>query len=114
MFRTKELAIPTVNMLSTGTEVKGDVNINGDFRIDGKLFGNITCTGKLTIGPSGYIEGQIQCKNAEIAGQVKGTLNVDELLTLKETSKFEGDLITDKITIEVGAKTIMTCKTKFE
>lgn len=114
MFKTKDLSIPTVNMLSSGTEVKGDININGDFRIDGRLFGNMTCTGKLTVGTTGYIEGQISCKNAEIAGQVKGTLNVDELLTLKESSKFEGDLITNKITIEVGAKTIMTCKTKFE
>lgn len=111
MFRTKENLIPTVNMISSGTEIKGDVNIEGDFRIDGKLYGNIKCTGKLTVGTTGYIEGQIQCKNAEIAGKIKGTLNTAELTSLKESSSFEGDISTSQITIEAGAKVSITCKT---
>lgn len=111
MFRTKENLIPTVNMISSGTEIKGDVNIDGDFRIDGKLYGNIKCTGKLTVGTTGYIEGQIQCKNAEIAGKIKGTLNTAELTALKESSSFEGDISTSQITIEAGAKVSITCKT---
>ena len=111
MLGDKELISPTVNMLSAGTEVKGDIVTSGDLRIDGSLKGNVTCKGKLTIGTTGNIEGQIDCQNAEISGDVNGSIVATELVILKETSKFNGDIDTTKLMVEAGAKLTITCKT---
>jgi len=111
MLGDKELVSPTVNMLSAGTEVKGDIVTSGDLRIDGSLKGNVTCKGKLTIGTTGSIEGQIDCQNAEISGEVNGRIVASELLILKETSKFNGDIETTKLMVEAGSKLTITCKT---
>jgi cytoskeletal protein CcmA (bactofilin family) len=110
MLGKQELVLPSVNMLSAGTEVKGDITTIGDFRIDGSLKGNVICK-KLTIGTTGNIEGQIDCQNAEISGEVNGRIVASELIILKETSKFNGDIDTDKLMVEAGAKLTITCKT---
>lgn len=111
MFKTKDLIKPSVNMLGAITEVKGDISIEGDFRTDGKIYGNIKCTGKITIGATSYIEGQIECEDAEIAGEIKGNIKANGLVILKETSKFTGNINTNKITIETGANVSISCAT---
>jgi len=112
MFGDKELVMPSVNMLGSDVKLNGDISIDGDFRIDGKIYGNIKCTGKITIGAISYIEGQIECKCAEISGEVKGNIKATELITLKESSKITGDINTGKIIIEPGAILFSTCRTE--
>ena len=91
--------IPSYNMIGVGTTITGNVQVKGDFRIDGSLIGNIECSGKLTIGASGFIEGQIVCQNAENSGIIKGNIEVSELLFLKDNSNFHGDILTVKIAV---------------
>jgi cytoskeletal protein CcmA (bactofilin family) len=110
MLGNRELVSPSVNMLSAGTEVKGDIITNGDFRIDGSLNGDVKCTGKLVIGTTGFINGKIECQNAEISGEVNGSIVATELIILKETSKFTGDILANKLTVDAGAKLTITCK----
>ena len=42
-----------INTITVGTTIKGDIQANGDFRMDGSLEGNITLTGKLVLGEQG-------------------------------------------------------------
>ncbi|MBK6522460.1 MAG: polymer-forming cytoskeletal protein [Sphingobacteriaceae bacterium] len=99
----------SINLLGSGTKINGDINSNGDFRIDGLLVGNITISGKLVLGNTGRIEGNIQCTNADLSGEVKGTVNINETLSLKSTAKINGDIITSKLAIEAGAIFTGTC-----
>ena len=101
--------MPTINILGPGAFVKGEIQVNGDFRIDGTLNGAIQCKGKIVVGPTGKIEGVIQCQNADFSGEVTATVIVSELLTLKETARFSGDITTGKLAIEPGAKFSGTC-----
>ena len=105
-----EMQAPSRNMLGCGTTLKGDIESNGDFRIDGTLKGTIKTDGKVVVGLTGTVEGTIICQNADIEGLVKAKLNVSGLLTLKEKSKLEGDVFTGKLTIEPGALFSGTCK----
>ncbi|MDR3245737.1 MAG: polymer-forming cytoskeletal protein [Prevotellaceae bacterium] len=93
-----------VNRICDGTEIKGSVKSSTDYRIDGKVEGNIQCEGKIIIGDKGYIKGEIVSKNMEISGTVDGTISIESLLTLKSTAVVEGDITTNKLVIEVGAK----------
>jgi len=112
MIKSKDMSKPSFNMLNSGTELNGNIVIDGDFRFDGKLNGNLKCKGKLTLGNVGYIEGNIDCEGAEISGEVKGTIISSSLVTLKECSTFNGDITTEKIKVEAGAKLSMSCNTQ--
>jgi cytoskeletal protein CcmA (bactofilin family) len=109
MMKNKEVEVPSINLLSAGTEVKGEIKLSGDFRIDGTFSGTINCKGKVVVGPTGCIDGEIICQNADFSGEVKAIVRVAELLTLKETAKFTGDITTNKISIEPGAKFSGNC-----
>jgi cytoskeletal protein CcmA (bactofilin family) len=98
-----------INLIGTGTRITGDIVSNGDVRIDGILNGNISLKGRLVIGPQGKIEGDINCQNADISGEIKGKLNVTEMLALKSTAKINGDIVTGKLSIEPGANFTGTC-----
>lgn len=99
----------SINLLGAGTKINGDITSNGDFRIDGNLVGNITISGKLVLGSTGKIEGNIQCANADLSGEVKGIVNITEILSLKSTAKINGDIVTGKLAIEAGAIFTGTC-----
>ena len=109
MSKNKEVEVPSINLLSSGTMVKGEIKVNGDFRIDGTFVGSIECIGKVVVGPTGSVDGEILCQNADFSGKVKATVKVAELLTLKETANFAGDITTNKLAIEPGAKFSGNC-----
>jgi len=98
-----------INLIGTGTEITGDINSNGDIRVDGALNGNLKTSGKLVIGETGKIKGEIVCKNSEVLGAINGKITVSELLSLKASSRIEGDIITKKLAIEPGAKFTGNC-----
>ena len=109
MSKPKETEVPSINLLGSGTVVKGEIKLNGDFRIDGTFIGSIQCKGKVVVGTTGVIDGEIICQNADFSGEVKATVKVAELLTLKETARYTGDITTNKLSIEPGAKFSGNC-----
>lgn len=110
MTKQKEPETPQINLLSAGTIVKGDIQVNGDFRIDGSFTGSIHCKGKVVVGNTGNIEGEINCQNADFSGMVKANVMVAELLTLKSSANFSGEISTNKLAIEPGAVFSGNCK----
>ncbi|MEI6747791.1 MAG: bactofilin family protein [Bacteroidales bacterium] len=101
---------PSINLLGSGTEVTGDIRSNGDIRIDGTLIGSINSSGKVVVGTTGRVEGEIFCLNADISGEVSARIKVSELLSLKSSAKVVGDIITNKLAIEPGAVFTGGCK----
>ncbi|MBZ9777806.1 polymer-forming cytoskeletal protein [Psychroflexus sp. CAK8W] len=100
------------NKIAQGTVFKGGIDSQGSFRIEGKVIGNIKTPGKIVVGKTGYIEGQIECENADFEGEFKGELKVSKLLTLRATAKIEGEVFADKLSIEPGAVFNATCSMK--
>ncbi len=101
---------PTINLISTGTDITGDIKSNGDIRIDGSLTGNLNTKGKVVVGPTGKVKGEVICKNSEVAGIIEGKIMVGQLLNLKASSKIVGDIVTVKLSIEPGAVFSGNCK----
>ena len=110
MARNTEVDASAINIVRSGTEINGDINCKGDIRIDGKLFGNLKSEGKVVVGENGLIEGTIECTNATLSGDVKATITVNELLSLKSTANLVGEIITNKLQIEPGANFSGSCK----
>lgn len=91
------------NLVGNGTTIKGDISANGDLRVDGIIIGTVKSTGKVVVGQQGIIEGDVTCNSADVSGRIKGSLRVEELTTLKSTSRLEAELFTKQLLIEVGA-----------
>ena len=99
----------SVNIIGPGTVITGDINTNGDVRVDGTLNGKLIVKGKLVLGSTGVIDGEISCQNADISGGIKGKINVSELLSLKNSARINGDIVTNKLAIEPGANFTGSC-----
>ncbi len=105
-----EVESNSINIITAGTLIKGDISASGDFRLDGTLEGNIQLNGKLVVGDSGIVNGNVLCVNANIIGTVNGNLSVKELLSLNATARVKGDILINKLSIEPGAVFTGKCR----
>ncbi len=92
-----------INMIGVGTTIEGNISSNENIRVDGILIGNLATKGKVFIGQSGKVNGEIKCRNCEVEGTVEGKLVIEELLSLRSMSKIFGEIKTSKLAIEPGA-----------
>lgn len=99
----------TINTIGAGTIVTGDIQSKGDIRLDGILKGSVNTSGKVVLGKEGIIEGDVVCNSADISGTIKAKITVSQLLSLKATAKLNGDIITNKLSIEPGAAFTGSC-----
>lgn len=97
------------NRIVEGTSIIGDIVSKADFRLDGELIGNFTSEGKLVIGASGVVKGEIICNNADIEGEFRGKIKVLEILNIKASAQIHGEVAVGKLSIEPGAEFTATC-----
>lgn len=90
-------------MIGAGTTINGDMESNGDIRIDGILKGNLKGKAKIIVGAEGIVEGNIEGMQADIMGRVTGTIKVQELLFLHGKTQIHGDIYAGKLQIEPTA-----------
>ena len=88
------------SIIGSGTIITGNIETTGDLRIDGTLKGNVCSKAKVLVGPTGVVEGNVYCRQADILGQVTGNLNATELLQLKSKAAVAGDIKAAKLIIE--------------
>jgi cytoskeletal protein CcmA (bactofilin family) len=94
---------PNISLIGAGTEIIGEVVAKGDIRIDGSVKGKLNIQGKIVLGNSGFIEGEVIASNADISGSVNGVMSISDSLAMKSSSKIEGDIKVGKLSIEPGA-----------
>lgn len=98
------------NRISSDTEVKGDLISNGNFRIDGKILGNIKTKGKVVIGKKGFVKGTIDCMESDIEGKVDGRITVQKVLSLKSSCNITSETLVGSLSVEPGAVFNGICK----
>jgi cytoskeletal protein CcmA (bactofilin family) len=92
-----------INSIMEGTSIEGEIKSDSNIRIDGRVKGTINIRGRLIVGASGVVEGDVTCQSSDIEGTVNGRINCQDLLSLKATAKLTGDINTKKLAIEPGA-----------
>ena len=97
--KTESLAV-SASIIGSGNTITGNIDAQGDIRVDGTVKGNIISKSKVLVGAEGVIEGNIQCREADIMGQVFGNIKTDEMLHLKGNAAVSGDINTAKLLIE--------------
>jgi len=99
-----------INRIVEGTLVEGSIRSEGSIRIDGHFVGDIHTTGRLVIGLTGRVEGNVDCHDCESQGVVTGNLRVVGLLALKESSGVYGEIRYGRMAVEAGARIEGMCK----
>jgi cytoskeletal protein CcmA (bactofilin family) len=91
------------NVLSSDVEIKGSVKFTNDLVIDGKIEGNISSDGNLTIGENARIKAEISTATIIVYGKVHGNLTASERVELKASAEVVGDIKAKTLSIEAGA-----------
>ncbi len=91
------------NILSNDVEIKGSIKFQNDLTVDGRIEGEITSSGTLTVGENAEIKGEIKTKSVIILGKVHGNVTVEDRCELKSRATLLGDLKATRLAIEDGA-----------
>ncbi len=90
-------------LIGAGTTITGDIESNGDIRIDGVLKGSLKGKSKIIIGTEGVVDGDVEGQQADIMGRVTGKIKVQELLYLHGETIVQGDIYAGKLQIDPTA-----------
>ena len=103
--------VNSISRISAGTVIKGQILSPNDIRIDGTFEGRVQSKGRVVVGESAVIKGDIVCENVDLWGKVEGNLFVKDTLSLKEGCVVDGNLHIRRLAVELGATFNGNCKT---
>lgn len=110
MAKNDSVNLTEISRLSSSTEMKGALVSSSDIRIDGKFEGKIITEGKVVIGNTSVVTGDIIAMNAEIWGKVTGNLCIGDTLSLDDGCSVEGGFEVVRFSVELGASMNGTCR----
>lgn len=100
----------TSNIIGKDTVLEGSIESIGNIRIEGKVYGHAKAKAKFVMGSDALVDGNVIARTAEIAGTIKGNIEISELLVLKPSAVINGDILTNKLVVEPGATFNGGCK----
>jgi len=91
--------------LGPGLKIRGELSGSSDLYIDGETEGSITLLdSRVTIGPSGRVQADVEAREIIIEGTVQGNLKARESIRLTSSSKVQGGILTPRMGVDDGAK----------
>lgn len=90
------------SILAHGCRFKGEVEIQGVFRVEGEFEGTVRTPEQLVVGKTGVVRGEIHVKTAIIGGKVLGNITAESKIELQNGSHVEGDIRTRRLVIDEG------------
>ena len=103
---------PTVNIISKGSRLTGNLHSASDIRVAGSLEGEVLSENKVIVTASGKIDGNVEATEADVAGTIQGEVKVADKLVLRKTAVVEGDIHTKILLVEEGAEVNGKCSMK--
>lgn len=100
---TRPSPAATRNVLSSDVDIKGIVKFTNDLVVDGKIEGEISSDGNLTVGENARIKAEIKTATVVVYGKVHGNLTATDRIELKSSAEVVGDIKTKTLSIEAGA-----------
>lgn len=99
-----------VTRFSAGSVIKGDVVTDSDIRIDGRFEGHLYTKGKVVVGDSASVKGDIVCTSGDFWGAIEGNIYIKETLILRKSSKVDGEIHVKNLQVELNASINGSCQ----
>jgi len=106
MFKNKKRKIDpdtTDTLIGEGTVFEGKIRSEAGIRVEGRIIGDIECTGDVTVGEKGVLYSNISARHVELAGTVHGNVTAQGQLTIRSSGRLYGNLTAQRLNIEAGA-----------
>ena len=104
------LNVNSISRISAGTVIKGEIQSPYDIRIDGTFEGRVQTKGRVVVGESALVKGDVICENADLWGKMEGNLYVKDTLSLMEGCSMEGNLHVKRLSVELGSTFNGNCR----
>jgi cytoskeletal protein CcmA (bactofilin family) len=92
----------TKSIIGEDIEIVGSIKCSSPIRIDGKLNGDLTCSGTAIIGNTAAVKGNMSVESVTIHGQIDGNVTARDRIELKSTARLHGDIKSKRLTVEDG------------
>jgi cytoskeletal protein CcmA (bactofilin family) len=90
------------NVIARGTRIRGELEGELGFRIDGTIDGTILSEGRITVGTEGEVLGNIRAESVVILGHVEGNIVCEGHLEIGATGRVVGDITMKSIQVHQG------------
>ena len=104
------LNVNSISRISAGTVVNGEIISPYDIRIDGIFEGKVQTKGRVVIGETAEVRGDVVCDNVDLWGKVDGNLFVKDTLSLMEGCVVNGNLNVRRLSVELGSSFNGNCR----
>ncbi len=91
------------SVIGSGTRIRGDVSGETDMEVHGRIQGNCHVNGRLVVGASARIDGQVESTHAVLGGEIHGNVTARRI-ELLATARLVGDVRAKDLVIEDGAQ----------
>ncbi|MCA9588774.1 MAG: polymer-forming cytoskeletal protein [Myxococcales bacterium] len=92
-----------VTVIGRSAFVKGRVSGAGDLHIAGRVEGEVTSTGAVTVDETGLVAANLTARRLVVRGAVRGDLTADEAILVERGAKVVGDVRAPRIAVAAGA-----------
>lgn len=90
-----------LSTLSSDLQFDGGITGGGDLQIDGAVKGDVR-VGRLIVGETGAVEGNVAADYVEVRGRVVGGISGKQV-KLIATAYVDGDITAEQMSIDIGA-----------
>jgi cytoskeletal protein CcmA (bactofilin family) len=98
--KAKDFSINSI--VGPGSSINGDIESGGFTRVDGSIHGNLSAKGRVVVGESARMQGNISGTAVTVGGVVYGNILASERISILNTALILGDIITRRIQADEG------------
>jgi cytoskeletal protein CcmA (bactofilin family) len=89
--------------LGPNDSLEGKLTYEGHVHLDGRAEGEFRVTGNIDVAQGATVKALLEASNVTVRGNVEGTLNARDKLTIGKSGKLNGDVQVRRLQIEDGA-----------
>jgi len=97
------LAAQAETVVGPSVKIQGDLNSEGNIRIEGQVSGKVKTSQGVYVNPGAKITADVLAGNAVIGGEIQGNLKISGHLILQGTARINGDISCSVLRVEDGA-----------
>jgi len=89
-------------IIGEDVRIKGELEANGNIRLEGMVEGHIAIAGDLLLGEHGKVIGNIAAHNIMVSGKVEGDIKTQGRIEIMTTGHIQGDVTCTALIIDEG------------
>jgi cytoskeletal protein CcmA (bactofilin family) len=92
-----------ISIIGAGTTVRGNLEGEGSLEVLGRVDGDVTMTGDVSVAEGAAVRGHITGERVTVAGSVQGDLRGSQAVLLERGARVVGDLSAPRVGVASGA-----------